>query len=229
MGWYPPTRGMLPPVGRVAVGGARLGWVTTERQLVRDRPVARLHVIALRAGPFILWLLSLYLILVGTLGGKPETESITMTVVGAVIAVTGAAITRAESLKVGKEGVEATMTSLLALDPERFGVVISTDQRPALPPAESSPTGAEVVASAVAAGWTVAHTTGAAHLTLTKTNIKPTASSAFSPGDTITVQVPINELAAPVPRTLITTLLGAGLAIPPSSKSGDDTRQAAVG
>jgi hypothetical protein len=196
--------------------------VTTERQLVRDRPVARLHVIALRAGPFILWLLSLYLILVGTLGGKPETESITMTVVGAVIAVTGAAITRAESLKVGKEGVEATMTSLLALDPERFGVVISTDQRPALPPAESSPTGAEVVASAVAAGWTVAHTTGAAHLTLTKTNIKPTAS-------TITVQVPINELAAPVPRTLITTLLGAGLAIPPSSKSGDDTRQAAVG
>jgi hypothetical protein len=78
--------------------------VTTEEQLVRDRPVARLHVIALRASPFILWLLSLYLILVGTLGGKPEAESITMMVLGAVIAVTGAVITRAESLKFGKEG-----------------------------------------------------------------------------------------------------------------------------
>jgi len=113
-----------------------------------------------------------------------------------------------------------------ALDPERFGLMISTDQRPALPLGGSSPTGAEVVASAVAAGWTVAHTTGGAHLTLTKTNIKPTDRSVFSPGDTITALVPIDDLAAPVPRTLIARLLGAGLAIPPRSKSGDGTRSA---
>jgi hypothetical protein len=152
----------------------------------------------------------------GTLGGGPEAQEITSQILGVVLAAAGAVVTRAEQLDVKKDSVSAKLRSMSDLDPgeARISIVPGPALPPAIPAAATTgtPTYADLLALARADHWAVAQTTGAGHLTLTKTGVRPTAgTNLVNTGDTVTVVVPIDALLSPVPARTLAVMQAAGL------------------
>lgn len=177
------------------------------------------HLYALRAGPFLVALIGIVLVGLGAFLDKPEAVSITMLVLGAAMVVTGGVLPRVNTLKLGTAGVElGDMTSILMLDRDEVGYKRRITQASAGDPASpETPTFGTVLAAASAARWSVAKASGSSHLTLTKTMLPQ--SGRFNLGDSVTVNVPVDRLEAPVPVELWATLQAAGLALPPSTPS----------
>jgi hypothetical protein len=199
--------------------------VTADRESDQpERPLHHMHLIALRLAPFVLWAAGIFFLLVGSFWGRTDAQSITMLVLGAGAFGAGAMVTRAEELKLSKEGVEAKMTPMYKVD-HAFTVAIEPGETPALAAShaaspekaveEALPTVAELLAGATEAGWAVAQTSGVSQIMLTKSVRE--ARPGLAVGDTVMVSVPIDWLMAPVPVTVMNTLRTVGFEIPPHS------------
>ena len=205
-----------PTSDRLTLTG-RISGVPSESN---DRAPHLAHQVALRGTPYFLALLGLYLVLIGTLGGLSEAQAITVTVLGVIVCVAAGTITRADELKVSRDGVEAKMTPMLALDSRKMGlqvgaaqVVVSEPQ----PATSDAPTLLDVIQYAVQAGWFIGQTMGSGHLTLTKVNMPEWPGG--SAGDTLTVLVPTTRLMDAPPPDILDRLASAGLKVarPPMS------------
>lgn len=188
----------------------------------RQRKLHAAHLFALRAGPYFIAVVGAYLVLIGTLAGMPEAEAIATTVLGAIACVTAGVVTRADKVEVAERRVKASLTPIRDLDPGEWALAVTTPPEPALAvlPAEPRrlppgpalttkvPTVVELLTSAVAAGWSVAQTTGTTHATLTKTNVPQ--GRHVNAGDTLTLQVPTDRLFDPVPANVWDRLVDAG-------------------
>lgn len=198
--------------------------------------VHRAHLWAVRAAPFFLALLGVWLVGVGTLGSRSEAQSIAAVVLGVVVAVAAATVTRADELKVSRDSVEARMTPLLALDRDEVAVVVGERREIERVEVERAGDGritlAAVLHAAVHAGWAVGQPGDVGlsdvtdHITLTKTGIDPPAGSLhLARGDTVTVLVPALALNAPAPANLLASLAEAGLSVRPLVVPGGVQRQ----
>lgn len=186
-----------------------------------ERTLHRIHLIAVRLAPFMLWAVSIYLILVGTVMARTDAVSISWVVVGVVACGAGAMVSRAEEIKLGKEGVEAKLTPIYKVD-RTFVVAIEAGETPALVAAnaaspekavgETLPTVVQLLAGATDAGWAVAQS-GVNQVMLTK--LVREARPRFAVGDTVIVSVPTEWLMAPVPATVMETVRAVGFTMPP--------------
>jgi hypothetical protein len=88
-----------------------------------ERKLHRAHPFGLRGGPFFLAAIGVYLVLIGTLAGKPEAEAIATTPLGVVACVTAGVVTRAGSLQVDKGSVKAALAPVVDLDPGEWRCV----------------------------------------------------------------------------------------------------------
>jgi hypothetical protein len=164
----------------------------------------------------VLWLIALYLVAIGTLGGKPTTEAVTSQILGVVLAIAGALLTGADQLNASEECVSTTLSPTSDLDrgiavsvapgPTRTTGIRSIDR-----PATATATILQLLNTAEASGWTVARTAGARDVTLSKTILQPPAgSNRFVAGDTVTVTIPVDDLHSPVPPHVAATMEAAG-------------------
>jgi hypothetical protein len=164
----------------------------------------------------VLWLIAFYLVGIGTLGGKPTTEAVSSQILGVVLALAGAVLTRAEQLGRKQDGVTAKSRSISDLD---CGIAVSVAPGPARAGVRSidrpaTMTILQLLNVAEAAGWTVARTTGARSVLLSKILLQPPAgSNRFVAGDTVTVTIPVDDLYSPVPPHVAATMDAAGLAM----------------
>ena len=150
-----------------------------------------------------------------------------MLVLGAGALGAGAMVTRAEELKLSKEGIEAKMTPMYKVD-HAFRVAIEPGETPALAAANAAspeeavgktlPTVAQLLAVATELGWAVAQTSGVRQVTLSKPVWEE--RPGFAVGDIVTVSVPTEWLMAPVPATVMETLRAVGFTMPPRFRPG---------
>ena len=172
------------------------------------------HLIALRAGPFFLGVLGLGLLITAVFATKSDALSITMLILGGVLSIAAATVTRANELKMTKDGIEAKLSSIAGLDPAGYAVTFRAAEPLPVgkPQIGNLTTVAELIAAAPAAGWAVAQTTGASHATLTK--LIRDERPGYVRGDVVTVSVPTHSLVSPVPMHVLRTLAGVGFDVP---------------
>lgn len=181
-------------------------------------PLHIAHRIALRAAPYVLWTLALYLLVIGTLVADPGADAISTQVLGAVLAVAGAVVTRAKQLDVQKDGVKAEMTSIADLDREVVVTVRPNPDGEIETRSLESPTGMTVlqlVEAAEGAGWIVQRPRGERHLTMARTNVQPpSGSKRFGAGDSVTIHLPLATLSGQVPPHVAATMEATGFVMP---------------
>lgn len=189
--------------------------VANEREPEPNRDtVHQAHLIALRAGPFFLGVLGLGLLITAVFATKSDAVSITMLILGGILSVAAATVTRADELIMTKGGIKAKMSPIAGLDPASYAVTFRATEplSSEKPQIGNSTTVAELIAAAPAAGWTVAQTTGISHATLAK--LIRDERPGFARGDVVTVSVPTDSLLSPVPMHVLRTLAGVGFDVP---------------
>lgn len=159
-------------------------------------------------------MLGLGLLITAVFATKSDALSITMLVLGGILSIAAATVTRADELKMTKDGIEAKMSSIAGLDRAGYAVTFRASEPLPVgkPQIGNSTTVAELIAAAPAAGWTVAQTNGTRHATLTK--LIRDERPGFVRGDLVTVSVPTDSLLSTVPVHVLRTLAGVGFDVP---------------
>jgi hypothetical protein len=180
--------------------------------------------IALLYGPYFLAVLSLLLVVAGLFAHETDAVSIASIVLGGLLGAFSAVAVRIEGpVEMGKDSwkailIGARVWEVTAQAPgDAEPRVIETAP---LEPVEIGPatTVLEFLNLARMGGWSVGQTQGTTTATLTTFGRKAVDlpnGGHLSPGDVLTIVVPVDSLLAPVPPHVLAVVQAVGLQTPP--------------